>query len=92
MTAQLATTPAPGGGSYTPADMVADLTSGTADVLPFVGAGVGGALVLLFAFMGIRKGFDFFMNLAYERGFERGAYSDPMEDARTARNVADGMK
>lgn len=47
-------------GDYTPADLTADLTAGVGTVLPWVGAGVGGGIVLMFAFMGIRKGLAFF--------------------------------
>lgn len=50
--------------AYTPALFLADLGTGAATVLPWVGAGVGGAVALLFAFMGIRKGFQFFRSIA----------------------------
>ena len=49
---------------YGPSDLTADLAAGVADVLPYVGAGVGGGVILLFAFMGIRKGFSFFKSIA----------------------------
>lgn len=69
--------------AYAPADMVADLAAGTATVLPWVGAGVGGGLVLLFAFMGIRTGFRIFQTLATEKeiarkesSYESGRYSE----------------
>lgn len=70
---------------YTPADMIADLSSGSADVLPYVGAGVGGALVLMFAFLGIRAGFNFFLGLAYERGYDRGEYVEGGKGAAKSR-------
>lgn len=50
--------------AYDPSSLTADLTAGVATVLPWVGAGVGGGVVLLFAFMGIRKGFQFFRSIA----------------------------
>ena len=49
---------------YTPATMAADLAEGAAGVLPWVGAGVGGGVILMFAFLGIRKGFAFFKGVA----------------------------
>lgn len=49
---------------YDPAAFTADLATGVATVLPWVGAGVGGGVLLLFAFMGIRKGFQFFRSVA----------------------------
>lgn len=49
--------------AYTPDQMTTDLTAGVAQVLPWVGAGVGGGIILLFAFMGIRKGFAFFRSI-----------------------------
>lgn len=52
-----------GGTGYTPADLSADLVGGVAQVLPYVGAGVGGGVALLFVFMGIRKGFAFFRGI-----------------------------
>ncbi|MDF2508037.1 MAG: hypothetical protein K0Q52_1896 [Microbacterium sp.] len=48
---------------YTPVELTADLAAGTADVLPWVGAGVGGGVILMFAFLGIRKGFAFFRQI-----------------------------
>lgn len=48
---------------YGPGDLTTDLAAGTASVLPWVGAGVGGGVILLFAFMGIRKGFAFFRQI-----------------------------
>jgi hypothetical protein len=50
--------------AYTPGAMAADLAAGAAEVLPWVGAGVGGGLVLMLAFLGIRKGFGFFKQVA----------------------------
>lgn len=51
------------GDPYDPAQLTADLTAGVATVLPWVGAGVGGGVVLMFAFMGIRKGLSFFRSV-----------------------------
>lgn len=48
---------------YGAGDLTADLTGGVAQVLPYVGAGVGGGVALLFVFMGIRKGFAFFRSI-----------------------------
>jgi hypothetical protein len=48
---------------YDPADLTTDLAAGTATVLPWVGAGVGGGVILMFAFLGIRKGFAFFRSI-----------------------------
>jgi len=56
--------PAAAGDAYSPATMLSDLTAGALTVLPWVGAGVGGAIALMFAFMGIKKGFQFFRGLA----------------------------
>ncbi|MDF2508036.1 MAG: hypothetical protein K0Q52_1895 [Microbacterium sp.] len=53
--------------AYTPAVLAADLAAGAADVLPWVGAGVGGGVVLMFAFLGIRAGFRFFQGLIWDR-------------------------
>ena len=50
--------------AYDPSQLGTDLATGAATVLPWVGAGVGGGVVLLFAFMGIRKGFAFFKSIA----------------------------
>ena len=50
--------------AYSPATLLADLTAGVATVLPWVGAGVGAAIALMFAFMGIRKGLAFFKGIA----------------------------
>lgn len=49
---------------YTPAALTTDLAAGVATVLPWVGAGVGGGVILMFAFLGIRKGFAFFKGVA----------------------------
>lgn len=51
------------GTAYTPAELTSDLSAGVATVLPWVGAGIGGGVVLMFAFMGIRKGFQFFRGI-----------------------------
>lgn len=45
---------------YTPANLTADLAGAALVILPYVGAGVAGGLVLMFSFMGIRKGIAFF--------------------------------
>lgn len=50
--------------AYDPTTFSTDLATGVATVLPWVGAGVGGGVALLFAFMGIRKGFAFFKSIA----------------------------
>lgn len=52
------------GDPYTVAVFAADLLAGAAGVLPWVGAGVAAGIVLLFAFMGIRKGIGFFKGVA----------------------------
>lgn len=49
------------------ADFVAMLASGAASVLPWVGAGVGAAVALYFAFLGIRAALTFFLDLAEVR-------------------------
>lgn len=49
---------------YDPATLTTDLATGVATVLPWVGAGVGGGIILMFAFMGIRKGLSFFKGVA----------------------------
>ena len=49
---------------YSAGTFVTDLAAGTTQVLPYVGAGVGGGIVLMFAFMGIRKGIQFFRGTA----------------------------
>ena len=45
---------------FTPADFAGLLLDGTVAILPYVAAGVVGGLVLLFVFLGIRKGLSFF--------------------------------
>ena len=50
--------------AYDPATFTTDLTAGVATVLPWVGAAVGAGIVLMFAFMGIRKGLQFFKSVA----------------------------
>jgi hypothetical protein len=50
--------------AYDPATLTTDLAAGVLTVLPWVGAGVGGGIVLMFAFMGIRKGLSFFKGVA----------------------------
>jgi len=52
------------GDPYSVATFAADLAAGAAGVLPWVGAGVAAAIVLMFAFMGIRKGLGFFRSIA----------------------------
>lgn len=51
------------GEGYTPADLTADLAAGVPTILAWVGAGIGGGIVLMLAFMGIRKGFTFFKSI-----------------------------
>lgn len=50
--------------AYTPTDMASQLADGVAVVLPWVGAAVAAALVLFFAFKGIRAGIAFFQDVA----------------------------
>lgn len=52
--------------AYTPAELATDLAGSLAVVLPYVGAGVGGALLLFFAFLGIRAGYRFFRSISGE--------------------------
>lgn len=52
---------------YTPADMAAAFSTQIPVVLAWVGAGVGAAIVLMLAFLGIRKAFEFFQGLGYDR-------------------------
>ena len=52
------------GDTYGPAEMTTDLATGVTVILPYVGAGVGGGVVLMLTFLGIRKGFGFFRGLA----------------------------
>lgn len=54
---------------YTPGDMTTDVLAAAGTILPYVGAGVGGAVLLLFVFLGIRAGFRWFM---YVTGDSRG--------------------
>lgn len=49
---------------YTPDLLATDLATGVATVLPWVGAGVGGGVILMFVFMGITRGFGFFRKIA----------------------------
>lgn len=55
--------PLAGEGGYTPDKLAADLAAGVPTILAWVGAGVGGGIVLMLAFMGIRKGFAFFKGI-----------------------------
>ena len=48
---------------YTPGQLASDLAGGIPTILAWVGAGVGGGIVLMLAFMGIRKGFAFFKKI-----------------------------
>ena len=48
---------------YTPADLAAALAAGIPTILAYVGAGVGAALALFVAFLGIRAAFRFFRDL-----------------------------
>lgn len=50
--------------AYTPATFLADLGTGAATVLPYVGAAVTAGIVLMFAFLGIKKGLHFFRHVA----------------------------
>lgn len=50
--------------AYTVAEFAADLAAGASGVLPWVGAGVAAGIVLMFAFMGIRKGLGFFRGVS----------------------------
>lgn len=52
------------GDPYTVAQFGTDLAAGAAGVLPWVGAGVAAGIVLMFAFMGIKKGIAFFRGTA----------------------------
>lgn len=54
---------AAGVGGYTPGDLTTDLAAGVPTILAWVGAGIGGGIVLMLAFMGIRKGFAFFKSI-----------------------------
>jgi hypothetical protein len=49
---------------YTPTVFLADLTAGVGTILPWVGAAVGAGIGLMFIFMGIRKGLQFFKGVA----------------------------
>jgi hypothetical protein len=63
---------------YSPADMGASLTAGVAGILPYVAAGVVGGCALLFVFLGIRKGLEFFRELIdHRRGM---GWGDDMAD------------
>jgi len=57
--------------AYTPAGMVSQLTDAVGVILPWVGAAIAPALLLLFAFLGIRAGFNFFREVAGERAEAR---------------------
>jgi len=56
--------PAAVGDAYSPATFSADLIAGVATVLPWVGVAVAAGIGLMFAFMGIRKGLQFFKGVA----------------------------
>lgn len=49
----------------TPAGLLAAFLTAAGVVLPFVGAAVTAGVVLLFAFLGIRKGFEFFRRTSH---------------------------
>ena len=49
--------------AYSPAQMATDLAAGALTVLPWVGAAIGAAMLLVFTFLGINKGFGFFWKL-----------------------------
>lgn len=51
-------------GEYTPVEFGASLLAGSATILPWVGAGVGGGVALMLVFLGIRKGVGFFKGTA----------------------------
>ena len=57
------------------AEFGAQLLDGTADLLPWVAAGVSAAIVLMFAFMGIRIALAFFNELVENRGSASGGGS-----------------
>ena len=50
--------------AYSPATFLTDLGTGAAAVLPYVGVAVTAGLVLMFAFLGIKKGLHFFRHVA----------------------------
>ena len=50
--------------AYSPATFLTDLGTGAAAVLPYVGVAVTSGLVLMFAFLGIKKGLSFFRHVA----------------------------
>ena len=52
-----------GAAAYTPEDLATDLAAGVPTILGWVGAGIGGGIVLMLAFIGIRKGFGFFKSI-----------------------------
>ena len=56
--------------TWGPSDLLTNLQTGAGIVLPWIGAAVAAAVVLFFAFLGIRRGFRFFRELA-EDGFHR---------------------
>ena len=53
---------------YGPSDLNAQFIDQGSVVLSYVGVSVAAAVVLMFAFLGIRKGFAFFRGLADGRG------------------------
>ena len=61
---------------YTPADLAAALAAGVPTILGYVGAGVGGAVVLFVAFVGIRAALRFFSRLVFWTADERGIDRD----------------
>lgn len=63
---------------YTPDVLAGQFATGAHDVMVWVGAGVGGALVLFFLFLGIRAGFRIFWII----GQERSAWREEMDGAR----------
>jgi hypothetical protein len=76
---------------YEPADLAASLADAAADIMPWVGAAVGGGLALLFVFMAIRAAVGLFRSIAYERSGDR-AYDDALYAAESAehdQNMAD---
>ncbi|MDF2712734.1 MAG: hypothetical protein K0R62_8386 [Nonomuraea muscovyensis] len=55
---------AAGTGGYTPAEMGTDLAAGAGTILGYVGVGVGGAIGVALALIGIRRGIGAFRSNA----------------------------
>jgi hypothetical protein len=71
---------------YDAPDLVAQLGGALAVIGPWVGAGVGAGILLMFAFLGIRSGIRFFQDLSGHRKFLRDA-ADAAFDAQYAADV-----